>query len=138
MSTEATIAPVGDQAAKKLTTIIYALYAAGIVTGGLTTIVALIMNYVKKDEVAGTWLESHFRWQTRSFWYGALGVIGGSIVVTIITMVAAAIGAWLGNFIGVAIMFLASLLWLAPVGACIWWIYRLVKGWLNLSSDKPM
>lgn len=138
MSTATTLS-ASEQAARKLTNIIYALYAAGVVTGGLTAIVALILNYVKKDEVAGTWLESHFRWQKQSFWYGTLGVIGGSIVVTIATMVATAIAVALGGgFIGTAIFFLASLLWLFPVGAAIWWIYRIVKGWLNLSSDKPM
>ena len=51
-----------EQSAKRLTTIIYALSAGGLLTGGLTALVAIIMNYVKRDEVRGTWLESHVEW----------------------------------------------------------------------------
>ena len=57
--------------AKSLTTIIYALYAASFLVG-ITIFAAIIMNYIKKDDVAGTFLESHFRWQMRTFWFGLL------------------------------------------------------------------
>src|SRR5450759_2304415 len=55
-----------------LTHIIYALMAAGFITGGLGTLAAIIINYIKLDDVKGTWLESHFRWQMRTFWWGLL------------------------------------------------------------------
>ena len=55
------------EANRKLTHVIYALYAASILVG-VTCLVAVIVNYVKRDDVAGTWLESHFRWQIRTFW----------------------------------------------------------------------
>lgn len=98
---------------KTLTAVIYALHAAGFFIG-LTWIVAIVMNYVKIDEVRGTWLESHFRWQMRTFWFGLLcGVVGG-----ILTLV----------FVGFAILFAAA----------VWIIYRIVKGWLNLNEGKPM
>src|SRR6267143_5261420 len=94
---------------KTLTLVVYALQAAGFVLGGITWIVAVVINYVKRDEVAGTWLESHFRWQIRTFWFGLLwGVIGG-----ILTLV----------LVGFAILFADA----------VWIIYRIVKGWLNLS-----
>jgi len=127
-----------EQAAKKLTTLIYALHAAGILTGGLTAVVAIIMIYIKKDEVAGTFLESHFTWQKRTFWYGSLGVLGGSVIVSIASMAAAAIGAWIGNFLGTVIIFFAFLLWIVPFAVGIWWLYRLIKGYLNLNDNKPM
>jgi uncharacterized membrane protein len=99
---------------KTLTLVVYALQAAGFILGGITWIVAVVINYVKRDDVAGTWLESHFRWQIRTFWFGLLwGVIGG-----ILTLV----------LVGFAILFADA----------VWIIYRIVKGWLNLSDGKPM
>jgi uncharacterized membrane protein len=98
---------------KTMTLVIYVLQAAGFFVG-LTWIVGVVMNYVKKEEVAGTWLESHFRWQIRTFWFGLLwGVVG--MVLTIV-------------FVGFAILFADG----------IWIIYRIVKGWLNLNDNRPM
>ncbi|OGP66135.1 MAG: hypothetical protein A3K22_01580 [Deltaproteobacteria bacterium RBG_16_42_7] len=69
---------------KTLTAVIYALYAASLLVG-ITCLVAIVMNYVKKEDVAGTFLESHFRWQIRTFWYsllwGFLGVITFIIII---------------------------------------------------------
>ena len=65
-----------EKSAKTLTTVIYALYAASYFVG-ITAIIAIVMNYVKREDVAGTYLESHFRWQIRTFWFGVLwGVLG--------------------------------------------------------------
>lgn len=102
-----------DPSAKTLTMIIYALYAASFFVG-ITAIVAIVMNYVKKEDVAGTFLESHFRWQIRTFWFSLLwGVIG-------------------------AITFLLLVGWFVLIADGIWVIYRIVKGWLRLNEDKPM
>lgn len=101
------------KSAKTLTAIIYALYAASYVIG-ITAIVAIVMNYVKKEDVAGTFLESHFRWQIRTFWFGLLwGILGG---ITFIIVVG----------------------WFVLIADAIWIIYRIVKGWLRLNDDKPM
>jgi uncharacterized membrane protein len=98
---------------KTLTAVIYGLQAAGFFVG-LTWIVAVVINYVKIDEVKGTVLESHFRWQIRTFWFGLLwGVIGGALTLI---------------FIGFAILFADA----------VWIIYRIVKGWLNLNDNRPM
>ncbi|NYT86878.1 DUF4870 family protein [Pollutimonas harenae] len=98
---------------KTLTTIIYALYAASFFLA-ITAIAAIVINYLKQDEVRGTFLESHFRWQIRTFWYGVLwGVIGAVLLFV---------------FIG----------WFVLVANAVWLIYRLVKGWLNLNDNKPM
>ena len=102
-----------ERAAKKLTTIIYALYAAFFLAG-ITAIFAIVINYVKKDDMVGTFLESHFRWQIRTFWFGLLwGVLGG---ITLLIVVG----------------------WFALVADGIWIIYRIIKGWLRLSENKPM
>ena len=82
-------APVDNiKSAKTLTAIIYALYAASFVIG-ITAIVAIVMNYVKKEDVAGTFLESHFRWQIRTFWFGL------SLIILVGWLVLAANGVWI-------------------------------------------
>lgn len=102
-----------ERSGKTLTTIIYALYAAAFLVG-ITAIVAIIMNYVKKKDVAGTFLESHFRWQIRTFWFGFLwGAIG-------------------------AITFLIAIGWVVLIANAIWIVYRIVKGLLRLNDNKPM
>ena len=98
---------------KNLTTVIYALYAASFVVG-VTALVAIIMNYVKRDDVAGTWLTSHYRWQIRTFWFALLWCVVGASLIPVL--------------IGIPI--------LAANG--IWVVYRIVKGWLRLSENKSM
>jgi len=98
---------------KTLVQVVYVLYALSYFTG-ITAIAGIIINYLKKDEAAGTWLESHFRWQIRTFWFGLLWAAIG--VATSIIL------------IGFAVLF-ANFCWI---------IYRIVKGWLNLNDDKPM
>jgi len=99
--------------AKNLTMIIYALQAASFVVG-LTFLVAVVMNYIKIDDVKGTWLESHFRWQIRTFWFGLLWMLIGGILTVI--------------FIGVLIL----------LANAVWIIYRIAKGWIYLADNKPM
>ena len=99
--------------AKKVTMAVYALRAASFVLG-VTFIAAVILNYIKKEDVQGTWLASHFRWQIRTFWFTLLwGAIGA------ITILAG---------IGFTILGITT----------IWFIYRIVKGWLRLSEGKEM
>ena len=112
---EKTVAPdvVEMKLLKNLTQVVYILYALSYFAG-ITAIIGIIINYVKKEEVAGTWLESHFRWQIRTFWFGLLWAVIGAATAVIL--------------IGFAILF-ANFCWI---------IYRIVKGWLNLNDNKPM
>ncbi len=80
----------------------------------MTAIVAIVINYVKKEDVAGTYLESHFRWQIRTFWYGLLWAAIG--VVTYLLL------------IGIVILFVDF----------VWFLYRIIKGWLYLNENRPM
>jgi uncharacterized membrane protein len=98
---------------KTLTHAVYALQALGFLVA-ITWIVAVVIDYVKLDETKGTWLESHFRWQIRTFWWGLLwGALG---VITFVIIVG----------------------WLILVADAIWIIYRIVKGWLYLNDGKPI
>ena len=102
-----------EKSLKTITTVVYALHVAGFFTG-IAWIVAIVMNYVKLDDAKGTWLESHFRWQIRTFWWGLLWAAIGALTVFVL--------------IGFAILFADA----------VWIIYRIVKGWLNLAENKPL
>ena len=75
---------------------------------------AAVVNYVKKDDVENTWVASHFRWQIRTFWFGALWMFFGFITLMMVV----------GYFI--------------LMGTAVWVIYRIAKGWLALLDNKPM
>jgi uncharacterized membrane protein len=89
---------------------------------GLPSIIAVIMNYARRSETRGTWLESHFRWQIRTFWYAWLWIF----VTSIIAMPLFLIG----------IGFLLGLLGLGLIS--LWVIYRIIRGWLALRDGRPM
>jgi len=112
---------------------------------GLPSIIAIIMNYVRRDSVRGTWLESHFRWQSRTFWTAvliglALYVVGFILISmglmglasTPVTGGAGAIGA--GAAFGGAFLTLVF----GAVAAGIWILYRVIRGWMALSQGKAL
>jgi len=102
-----------ESSAKNIATLVYALQAASFLVG-ITMIVAIVVNYVKVEDVRGTLAESHFRWQIRTFWFALLWSVLGLILCVAVV----------GYFILLA--------------TCIWVIYRIVKGWLRLSEGKAM
>ena len=115
------------------TQIIYALHALSLLVGilgaatvvgsfliGWPSIIAVIMNYIKREDTRGSWLDSHFRWQIRTFWFGALWV-GLCMLFILMTFGIGLIVAWL------------------PLGlVSIWFIYRVARGWLALQDGRPM
>ena len=115
------------------THVIYALHAFSLLTGilgaatvvgafltGWPSIIAVILNYIKRSEVRGTWLESHFRWQIRTFWFGLLWIFLCFCFI-VLTLGIGIIIAWLP---------------MAIVG--IWFVYRIARGWLALNDQRPM
>jgi uncharacterized membrane protein len=117
----------------RLTHVIYALHAASLVIGivgtatvvgafltGWPSIIAVVLNYVKRSEARGTWLESHFRWQIRTFWFGLLWV-ALCLLFVVFTLGIGILVAWIP---------------LALVG--VWFIYRIARGWLALKDGRPM
>lgn len=125
-----------DQSLVTYTHIIYALHAFGVTMGVLSTattvvggfvfsapsIVAVILNYLKRSSVRGTWLESHFAWQIHTFWYALLWLVLLAIFSGLLAIV----------FVGFAIWYVGALI----LGA--WVIYRVARGWLNLRDRVPM
>jgi uncharacterized membrane protein len=114
-----------------VTHLVYGLHALSLLIGvttavtivgafvfGVPSIIAVIINYVKRGKARGTFLESHFRWQIRTFWFAFLwNVIGAALFAT---------------FVGIP---LAVAIWL---GVGVWVIYRIARGWLALRDRKPM
>jgi uncharacterized membrane protein len=99
---------------RQITLVVYILQALSVVVG-ITAIVGLIINYVKKEDAAGTLYESHFDWQIRTFWWGLLWSVLGFILIF-------AFG------LGLIVWFVAG----------IWAIYRVVKGWLKWNDRQPV
>lgn len=101
------------ESARTWATVVYALQAASFVIG-ITYIAAVIIDYAKWPDVAGTWLESHFRWQIRTFWYSLLWAVLGLLTIYLL---------------------IGYMIWIADM---IWIVYRIVAGWLRLSEGKEM
>ena len=98
---------------KNVVLVIYVLYALAVLTG-ITAIAGVIVAYIKRDDVQGTWLASHIDWQIRTFWWGlALSIISFILMLVVIGV----------------------LMWL--VVAC-WLIYRVAKGWLRLNDNREV
>lgn len=124
-------ANAGDDGARAWCHIMYALHAVSAVSGivssasivgafvfGWPSIVAVIINYLTRARVANTWMESHWRWQLRTFWFAALwGFIALLFALTLVGIV-------------IAIP--------AIVAAGIWVLYRVIRGWLNLLERRAM
>ena len=114
-----------------ITHVIYGLHALTVISGLLTpmfivtafltgwpSILAVALNYIKRSEARGTYLESHFRWQIRTFWFALLWVVLAWLLVF--------------TLIGIPLAFaLASL-------AGLWVLYRVVRGWLRLNDKRAM
>ncbi|MBL8417666.1 MAG: hypothetical protein JNN31_05470 [Dechloromonas sp.] len=115
----------------QLTHFIYGLHAIAVLVGvtssatvaggfvfGLPSLVAVFLNYLKRSDVNGTWLESHFRWQIRTFWFTALWlVVYGLLIITII---------------GIPIA------WILIVILGLWVGYRVIRGWVALFGERSV
>ena len=118
-----------------LTHLVYALHALGLAIGafgaasmlgsflfGWPSIIAVIINYAKRSEVRGTWLESHFSWQIRTFWFALAWAVIVGLVSLPLAVVLIGIGTW------VAGLFLLG----------VWAIYRIARGWMRLYAHREM
>ena len=114
-----------------VTHLVYGLHALslliGIVTAatiigafvfGVPSIIAVFINYLKRGEARGTFLESHFRWQIRTFWFALLWFVIGAMLFATFIGIPLAVGVWLATG--------------------LWAIYRIARGWLALRDGKAM
>ncbi len=128
-------APRVDESLVSYTNVIYALHSLSVLIGlttfhmvvgmfiwGLPSIVAVIMNYARRSATHGTYLESHFRWQIRTFWFAVLW----SMVILAVSVPLVLI------LIGIPILILGY------YALAIWIIYRVARGWLALRDKRAM
>ena len=119
----------------RTTHIVYALHALGLAIGafgaasvlgsflfGWPSIIAVIINYVKRSDVQGTWLESHFRWQIRTFWVALAWALAVGLVSLPLSVVLVGIGTWIAGMFALG----------------VWAIYRIARGWLRLNAGQGM
>jgi uncharacterized membrane protein len=115
--------------------LIYGLHALSIFIGltsvitivgafvfGFPSIIAVILNYIYKHGTRGTYLESHFLWQIRTFWFAALWIMVGWVVLVTLFIV----------LVGIPIA------WMIWIVTGLWIVYRVARGWLALNARKPM
>ena len=113
----------------------YALHAVGLAIGafgaasvvgtfifGWPSIIAVIVNYVKRGDARGSWLESHFEWQIRTFWFAVIWSIFVFLLGLPLTLVIVGFGIWAVGFFVLG----------------IWAIYRIAKGWMRLNDRKAV
>ena len=114
MSQEPTLSPDLDVSSETtMVHVVYALYVASFAVG-FSSLIGVIIAYVKRRNVRGTWLESHYTWQISTFWWSLLiGVVG--IILTLLV-------------IG----------WLVLLGYVVFFIYRIIAGWVALSRRQPI
>ena len=85
---------------------------------GWPSIIAIAINYITREQVRGTWLDSHWRWQLRSFWFAALWLlIAGLLFITLVGIPPAI---------------------LAIIGTGVWVLYRVIRGWMALLDRRAM
>ena len=116
----------------------YALALFSYFTAGLTWIIPIVMNYLKRDEARGTWLYSHFAWQIKTFWYSIVFFVIGVLIITFslggfgVSMFADS------NNIAIGSVLLASLGFIIMGFTFIWHLYRIVRGWIALTDGRPV
>src|SRR5262245_31389207 len=103
----------GQASLRQLAGLVYGLQAASMLVG-VTLFAGVIINYLRREQAAGTWLESHFTWQIRTFWWSLAWCVLG--IATAIVLV------------GVFIL----------IGSGVWFVYRIVRGWIELNEGRPM
>jgi len=128
-------APRVDESLVTYTNVIYALHSLSVLIGlttfhtvvgsfvwGLPSIIAVIMNYARRSATHGTFLESHFRWQIRTFWYAVLWWFAIWAVSVPLALILIGIPLWFAGHYALA----------------IWIIYRVARGWLALRDKRAM
>ena len=113
----------------------YALHAVGLAIGALgaatvigsfifgwPSIIAVVINYVKRSDARGTWLESHFQWQIRTFWYAFLASVVIGVLGAVFAIVLVGFAIWAIGFFMLG----------------VWAIYRIAAGWMRLNSRRAI
>jgi uncharacterized membrane protein len=101
--------------------VLYLLHLLAPFTAWLLAVAAIIVGMATRDSVRGTWLDSHYSWLSRTFWWGILWVVICSVATVILFV----------TIVGI------PLVWLIWAILFIWYLYRVIRGWILLSDRKP-
>lgn len=108
--------------------IVYLLHALAPFTYWILAAVAIIIGYVKRDDVRGTYLESHYAWLAGAFWWALIWIIVSWAIFWVMTILTLGLG--------------AMVMWIVPAAAYVvlfvWYLYRVIRGWLALNDQKPL
>ena len=124
-----------DASQVTITHVTYGLHALGLALGafgvatvigsfvfGWPSIIAVVINYVKRGEARGTWLESHFTWQIRTFWFAVVWATAVFVLGALLAIVLIGFAIWAVGFFALG----------------IWAIYRIARGWLALQDRRAI
>ncbi len=117
--------PERDLSSEKNTLhILYMLHGLAPFTLWTLAIVAMVVGAIKRDDVRGTWLDTHYSWLSRTFWFGLLWWLVAWCVFWVLGLLTLGIG--------------MIVLWIFPLGVFVWYLYRVVFGWLRLNDNKSI
>jgi len=99
-----------------LTHVMYGLHTLSFFSAGIFSVVAMVMNFVKRSELPDAFFRSHFRWQSRSFWFTLLWLL--------LTLPLWAFFVFPG--------------WVAWTVIGLWYLYRFIRGWWAFADNRGM
>lgn len=101
--------------------LLYLLHGLAPFTAWILAVIAVIVGAVKRSDYRGTWVESHVSWLSRTFWWGLLGVVVAGLLTALLFVT---VVGWI-------------VIWLPFTALFVWYLYRVIRGWLRLSDRKP-
>ncbi len=85
---------------------------------------AMIIGLIKREDAHDTWLETHFSWLSRTFWWGLLWMIVSWALFLFLVVITNGFGVFFA--------------WIFPFSVFVWYEFRVVVGWLKLGDLKPI
>ena len=107
---------------KRLAQVLYVLHALAPFTAWLLAVIAIVLGMAKRDDVRGTFLDSHFSWLSRTFWWGLLWILVCGVLTALLVLS----------------ILLSPLFWLPYTVLFFWYLYRVIKGWMRLNDGQPV
>ncbi len=125
LSDSANVIPANTErdlsSAKTTLQVLYIMHGIAPFTLWILAVVAMVIGAVQRDDARGTWLDTHYSWLARTFWYGLLWWVVAWGVFWVLGLLTLGIG-----------MFV---LWVFPVTVFIWYLYRVIYGWIKLNDN---
>ncbi len=108
--------------AKSTLQVLYILHGIAPFTLWTLAVVAMVIGAIKRDDARGTWLDTHYGWLARTFWFGLLGWLVAWGIFWVLGLLTLGIG--------------MVVLWIFPAAVFIWYLYRVIYGWIKLNDNQ--